>query len=148
MTVRNEGRLLIWTFIIYKWRGLGFLCLNKTLTMSDQKMIELIILRQFWKALTGLWCYSAWRTSFWYLTWLCVFDSYKRYCIAVSLLAEIVMGLMCGGLILCEVEGLSLLCVACSIALPVTAQSKTANCCQMSVNFYWTPSAIVSGEQK
>lgn len=34
------------------------------------------------------------------------------------------------------------------IGLPVTAQSSTTNCCQTSLQFCWTPSAIISGEEK
>lgn len=72
-------------------------------------------------------------------------DSSNRYRLTVLPLIWSCDG--AGGLILGEVEGQSMLCAVYAPACPSSKQH--TNCCQMSLQFCWAPSAITSvGREK
>ncbi len=73
-----------------------------------------------------------------------VLNFYNRYCLAISVLSAVLMGLICA-VVWSAVK--TRVFFVLYIGLPVTAQSSTTNCCQTS-QFCWTPSAIISRKER
>ncbi len=148
-----------------------------TIVVSGQKMVKLIILEQ-WSVMVSegtdkqccpaLFCYlvrrtcclhqydvSAWQPCLCNVSLLFLFfildldmrvlNFYNRYCLAVSVLSAVLMGLIC--VVVWSAVKTRVFFVL-YIGLPVTAQSSTTNCCQTSLQFCWTPSAIISRKEK